>query len=123
MRWNTRTGSGSNPSRTGSGSYLGQLHAERRHLDPPEPPQALQRQHGREAGEELDERQEAELVVTDEELEQDVERPGEHAVRHGHGDPQQPAPEHLHGFTWTRAAGGLQLILRRDSPLCAPAPH
>lgn len=79
--------------------YLGELRAERGDLDLPQPPQALQRQHGRDAGQELDEGQEAEVVVADEELEQDVERAGEHAVRHGHGDPQQAALEHVHDFT------------------------
>lgn len=48
--------------------YLGQLHAERRDLDLPQPPQGLQSERRGAAGQELDERQEVEVIITDEEL-------------------------------------------------------
>lgn len=91
--------------------YLGQLHAERRDLDLPQPPQGLQSERRGAAGQELDERQEVEVIITDEELQQDVQGAGENAVRHGHGYPQQPALEHVHGASTGRSAqspiGGL----------------
>lgn len=36
------------------------------------------------------------MVISDEELQQDVEGAREDAVGHGHGDPHQAAAEHLH---------------------------
>lgn len=109
--------------------YLGQLHAERRDLDLPQPPQGLQSERRGAAGQELDERQEVEVIITDEELQQDVQGAGENAVRNGHGYPQQPALEHVHGalpVTLTRqsaespiSAGGLcplQTGLERTGP-------
>lgn len=94
---------------TGGGSvrYLRQPQAEGRDADPAEPPERLQGDGGAAAGQQLDERQEAEVIVTDEELQEDVQRAGEHAVRHGHGDPQQSAPDHVHGgFDRGGGAGG-----------------
>lgn len=86
--------------------YLAQLQAERRDADLPEPPERLQAERRGAAGQQLDERQEVEVIITDEELEQDVQRTGEHAVRHGHGDPRQPAPEHVHGGSPEDESGG-----------------
>lgn len=37
------------------------------------------------------------MIISDEELQQDVQGAGEHAVRNGHGNPQEPALEHIHG--------------------------
>lgn len=37
------------------------------------------------------------MIITDEELQQDVQRAGEKAVRNGHGNPQQPALKYIHG--------------------------
>lgn len=82
-------------------SYLGQLHAERWDVDLPQPPEGLQSERRGAAGQQLDERQEVEVIITDEELQQDVQGAGEDAVRNGHGDPQQPALEHVHGG-WSR---------------------
>lgn len=53
------------------------------------------------------------MIITDEELQQDVQRAGEDAVRNGHGDPLQSALEHVHGGsvvfkeTGDKSAGGL----------------
>lgn len=85
--------------------YLSELQAERRDRDLPKPPQDLQRERRCAAGQELDERQELEVIISDEELQQDVQRAGENAVRNGHGDPQKPALQHIHG--------GLLLALKK----------
>lgn len=67
--------------------YLGELNAERRDVDLPQPPEGLQSERRGAAGQELDERQEVEVIITDEELQQNVQRAGENAVRNGHGNP------------------------------------
>lgn len=80
--------------------YLGELSAERRDVDLPQPPEGFQSERCGAAGQELDERQEAEVIITDEELQQDVQRARENTVRNGHGNPQQPAFKHIHDGCW-----------------------
>lgn len=89
-------------------SYLGELQAEGGDLDLAQPPQGLQSESRGAAGQELDERQEAEVIITDEELEQDVQGAGEDPVRHGHADAQQPRLEHIH--VGAQEAGGTQKL-------------
>lgn len=81
------------PCHTG---YLGELQAERGDLDLPQPPEGLQGEHRGAAGQKLYKREEAEVIITDEELQQDVQGAREHAVRHGHGNSQKSALEHIH---------------------------
>lgn len=76
--------------------YLGELQAERGDLDLPQPPEGLQGEHRGAAGQKLYKREEAEVIITDEELQQDVQGAREHAVRHGHGNSQKSALEHIH---------------------------
>lgn len=76
--------------------YLGELQAERGDLDLPQPPEDLQGEHCGAAGQKLYKREEAEVIITDEELQQDVQGAREHAVRHGHGNSQKSALEHIH---------------------------
>lgn len=52
--------------------YLGELNAERGDLDLPQSPEGLQSERRGAAGQELDERQEVEVIISDEELQQDV---------------------------------------------------
>lgn len=81
--------------------YLGELDAERGDLDLPQPPEGLQSDGRGAAGQELDQRQEAEVIIRDEELQQDVQRTGENTVRNGHGNPQEPALKHIHDGRWS----------------------
>ncbi len=67
--------------------YLGQLNAERGHLDLPQPPEDLQSDRRGAAGQQLDQWQELEVIVTDEELQQDVQGARENTVRNGDGNP------------------------------------
>lgn len=63
------------------------------------------------------------MISTDEELQQDVQRAGENAVRNGHGDPQQPTFKHIHGgllFALKKSQTGYKVLLVPGVPLNSP---
>lgn len=63
------------------------------------------------------------MISTDEELQQDVQRAGENAVRNGHGDPQQPTFKHIHGgllFALKKSQTGYKVLLVPGVPLKQP---
>ena len=86
------------------GVYLGQLEVKRRDVHLPQPPEHLERHSGGGTREELDDGEVAEVVRGDEELQQNVQRTGEHPVRHGHGNSDPAAFEHIHGGPWSSEA-------------------
>lgn len=82
--------------RAHSGEHPGQARARRRDVHGTDPAQDLQRDHCSEAGQKLDKGQIREVVRGDEELQQDVERTGENAVRDRHRDAQQSPFTNFH---------------------------